>query len=124
MGGQLAREQEQLKNMNCRWRELISLVTEKELQKLYKNFNKIDKDKNGTLSPEEFFDIPGRFKISENFEYFRAGIESTGQKGDCCSWQEQRREHLVLGIRTGASEFVSRFVLGRKTEVCILNLRY
>ena len=26
-----------------------SLVTEKELQKLYKNFAKIDKDKSGTL---------------------------------------------------------------------------
>ena len=36
------------------------LVSEKELQKLYKNFSKIDKDKSGTLEPEEFFDIPGR----------------------------------------------------------------
>ena len=35
-------------------------VTEDELQKLYKNFNKLDKDKNGTLEPEEFFDIPGK----------------------------------------------------------------
>lgn len=35
------------------------IVTEKELQKLYKNFSKIDKDKSGTLEPEEFFDIPG-----------------------------------------------------------------
>lgn len=36
----------------------MSLVSEKELKKLYKNFSKIDKDKNGTLEPEEFFDIP------------------------------------------------------------------
>ena len=49
MGNQLAREQEQLKNLN---------FSEKELQKLYKNFSKIDKDKSGTLEPEEFFDIP------------------------------------------------------------------
>jgi Ca2+-binding EF-hand superfamily protein len=28
---------------------------------LYKNFSKIDKDKSGTLEPEEFFDIPGKF---------------------------------------------------------------
>ena len=28
------------------------------MKKLYKNFSKIDKDKNGTLEPEEFFDIP------------------------------------------------------------------
>ena len=34
------------------------LVTEDELQKLYKNFNKLDKDKSGTLEPQEFFDIP------------------------------------------------------------------
>jgi hypothetical protein len=27
---------------------------------LYKNFSKIDKDKSGTLEPEEFFDIPGK----------------------------------------------------------------
>ncbi|CDW90481.1 protein phosphatase 2b regulatory subunit [Stylonychia lemnae] len=49
MGSQLAKEQEQLKNLN---------FSEKELQKLYKNFSKIDKDKSGTLEPEEFFDIP------------------------------------------------------------------
>ena len=36
------------------------IVTEEELQKLYKNFSKLDKDKNGTLEPEEFFDIPGK----------------------------------------------------------------
>ena len=34
------------------------LVSEEELKKLYKNFSKIDKDKSGTLEPEEFFDIP------------------------------------------------------------------
>ena len=27
---------------------------------MYKNFSKIDKDKSGTLEPEEFFDIPGK----------------------------------------------------------------
>ena len=37
------------------------IVTEDELQKLYKNFSKLDKDKNGTLEPEEFFDIPGKY---------------------------------------------------------------
>ena len=37
----------------------INLVSEKELKKLYKNFSKIDKDKSGSLEPEEFFDIPG-----------------------------------------------------------------
>jgi Ca2+-binding EF-hand superfamily protein len=31
------------------------------LQKLYKNFNKIDKDKSGKIEPEEFFDIPGKY---------------------------------------------------------------
>jgi hypothetical protein len=36
------------------------IVSEKELQKLYKNFSKIDKDKSGMLEPEEFFDIPGK----------------------------------------------------------------
>ena len=49
MGNQIAKDQEQLKNLN---------FSEKELQKLYKNFSKIDKDKSGTLEPEEFFDIP------------------------------------------------------------------
>ncbi|CAI2377346.1 unnamed protein product [Moneuplotes crassus] len=39
--------------------ELKSLnFSEDELKKLYKNFSKIDKDKSGTLEPEEFFDIP------------------------------------------------------------------
>jgi Ca2+-binding EF-hand superfamily protein len=65
MGGQLAKEQEQLKNLNCKQsREdnltLCVVVSEKELQKLYKNFSKIDKDKSGMLEPEEFFDIPGK----------------------------------------------------------------
>ena len=41
-------------------RDLCGLVSEKELQKLYKNFSKIDKDKSGTLEPQEFFDIPGK----------------------------------------------------------------
>ena len=51
MGGQLAKDKDQLKNLN---------FTEEELQKLYKNFSKLDKDKNDTLEPEEFFDIPGK----------------------------------------------------------------
>ena len=88
MGNQLAREQEQLKNLNCKlhvyiplisdywlshadsilsfdlnWPPLFCIVSEKELQKLYKNFSKIDKDKSGTLEPEEFFDIPGKSAI-------------------------------------------------------------
>ena len=54
MGSQLAKDQDQLKNLN---------FTEDELQKLYKNFSKLDKDKNGTLEPEEFFDIPGMCNI-------------------------------------------------------------
>ena len=49
MGNNLAREQEQLKNLN---------FSEADLQRLYKNFAKIDKDKSGMLEPEEFFDIP------------------------------------------------------------------
>merc|ERR1712166_1220610 len=49
MGNQLAKDQDQLKNLN---------FSEDELQKLYKNFNKLDKDKSGTLEPQEFFDIP------------------------------------------------------------------
>jgi Ca2+-binding EF-hand superfamily protein len=64
----------------------MGIVTEKELQKLYKNFNKIDKDKNGTLSPEEFFDIPGMFKFSDKLANFRTGTESTSQESDCCTW--------------------------------------
>ena len=36
------------------------VVSDKELQKLYKNFTKIDRDNSGTLEPEEFFDIPGK----------------------------------------------------------------
>ena len=32
--------------------------SERELQKLYKNFSKIDRDKSGTLEPSEFFEIP------------------------------------------------------------------
>ena len=39
----------------------VVLVSDKELQKLYKNFTKIDRDNSGTLEPEEFFDIPGKF---------------------------------------------------------------
>ena len=49
MGNQLAQEQAQLKNLN---------FSERELQKLYKNFSKIDRDKSGTLEPAEFFEIP------------------------------------------------------------------
>ena len=49
MGNQLAQEQAQLRNLN---------FSERELQKLYKNFSKIDRDKSGTLEPSEFFEIP------------------------------------------------------------------
>lgn len=42
---------------------ILPIVSEKELQKLYKNFSKIDKDKSGTLEPEEFFDIPGNDRL-------------------------------------------------------------
>ena len=49
MGNELQQEQQQLKNLN---------FNEKELQKLYKNFSKIDRDKSGTLEPSEFFEIP------------------------------------------------------------------
>ena len=54
MGNQLAQEQAQLKNLN---------FSERELQKLYKNFSKIDRDKSGTLEPAEFFEIPGKWKV-------------------------------------------------------------
>ena len=47
----MAQEQAQLKNLN---------FSERELQKLYKNFSKIDRDKSGTLEPSEFFEIPGK----------------------------------------------------------------
>ena len=116
MGNQLAREQEQLKNLNCKyhayfflifvywlsnsdrfqysdpnWPPLFSLVSEKELQKLYKNFSKIDKDKSGTLEPEEFFDIPGKSAIWLNiyllirFHYIRACKQPSGQKSYRCT---------------------------------------
>jgi Ca2+-binding EF-hand superfamily protein len=49
MGSNLDKERDQLASLN---------FTEKELKKLYKNFSEIDKDKNGSLEPEEFFDIP------------------------------------------------------------------
>ena len=55
MGNQLAQEQAQLKNLN---------FSERELQKLYKNFSKIDRDKSGTLEPSEFFEIPGKCRLS------------------------------------------------------------
>jgi Ca2+-binding EF-hand superfamily protein len=49
----------------------LLLVSEKELQKLYKNFSKIDKDKSGTLEPEEFFDIPGNLHSKKLLEKYR-----------------------------------------------------
>ena len=54
----------------------LNLVSEKELQKLYKNFSKIDKDKSGMLEPEEFFDIPGILNVLSNL--IRACAKSTG----------------------------------------------
>ena len=57
----------------------MSLVSEKELQKLYKNFSKIDKDKSGTLEPEEFFDIPGIYiTYWLILILFRVGLKPTG----------------------------------------------
>ena len=112
MGNQLAREQEQLKNLNCKIHTLLNkfrfwlshfdissiyapiltllclwIVSEKELQKLYKNFSKIDKDKSGTLEPEEFFDIPGKsFNSSLTYTRDRAGKQPSGQESDCSAW--------------------------------------
>ena len=36
-------------------------VTYQDIKRLYKRFNKLDKDNSGQLEPEEFFDIPGNF---------------------------------------------------------------
>lgn len=67
----------------------IFLVSEKELQKLYKNFSKIDKDKSGMLEPEEFFDIPGKFlSLFLPYLYFRTRAESIGPPCDCRARQE------------------------------------
>ena len=49
MGNKFDKDENQLRELN---------FTEDELQKLYKNFNKLDKDKSGSLEPQEFFDIP------------------------------------------------------------------
>ena len=35
-----------------------NIFTEAEIKRLYKHFNKLDKDKSGELEPEEFFDVP------------------------------------------------------------------
>ena len=77
MGQQITKDQEQLKNLNCKYSQLTLAVTEKELQKLYKNFSKIDKDKSGMLEPEEFFDIPGKF--AEDSTISRVGSEPVGK---------------------------------------------
>ena len=68
MGQQIAKEE--ISNLNCKLliphvnRIIYLLVDEKELQKLYKNFSKIDKDKSGMLEPSELFDIPGKLTKS------------------------------------------------------------
>ena len=68
MGQQIAKEE--ISNLNCKLlkphvnRIIHLLVDEKELQKLYKNFSKIDKDKSGMLEPSELFDIPGKLTKS------------------------------------------------------------
>ena len=68
------------------------IVSEKELQKLYKNFSKIDKDKSGTLEPEEFFDIPGKlkppifFRLTIFFYLNRACKQPTCQESYRSSW--------------------------------------
>ena len=49
MGNKFDKDENQLRELN---------FSEDELQKLYKNFNKLDKDKSGSLEPQEFFDIP------------------------------------------------------------------
>lgn len=68
-----------------------SLVSEKELQKLYKNFSKIDKDKSGTLEPEEFFDIPGKFlnvtlSVLISLHVYRARKQPTREESHRCAW--------------------------------------
>jgi hypothetical protein len=35
-----------------------SLFSEQDVRRLFKQFQKLDKDGNGTLEPEEFFDVP------------------------------------------------------------------
>ena len=49
MGGDLSKDRDVLNDLN---------FTEDELQRLYKNFNKMDQDKCGKLEPHDFFDIP------------------------------------------------------------------
>jgi len=66
MGQQIAKEE--ISNLN---------FDEKELQKLYKNFSKIDKDKSGMLEPSELFDIPGKC-VSLPLNFVRARAESPG----------------------------------------------
>ena len=38
----------------------MGVVDQGELEKLYKNFSKIDKDQSGMIEPTELFDIPGK----------------------------------------------------------------
>jgi len=49
MGSQLDKEREQLSQLN---------FTEVEIKKLHKKFMAIDKDGNGTIEPNEIYDIP------------------------------------------------------------------
>ena len=57
MGNTSSADQDAMKNLNCKWifqkwnLWMFFIVTEDELQKLYKNFSKLDKDKSGTLEP-------------------------------------------------------------------------
>ena len=61
MGNTTSADQDAMKNLNCKYQEkklnliliypFYFIVTEDELQKLYKNFSKLDKDKSGTLEP-------------------------------------------------------------------------
>jgi Ca2+-binding EF-hand superfamily protein len=69
------------------------IVSEKELQKLYKNFSKIDKDKSGMLEPEEFFDIPG-MSYKDYYNSDRACVKSLSPSSHSRAGQEQGREHL------------------------------
>lgn len=49
---------EMQKGTNCKWFYNNTIVSPKEIKRLYKRFKKLDKDGNGTISREEFMMIP------------------------------------------------------------------
>ena len=58
-------------------------VTSEELNQIVRElFETLDKDKSGTLEPEEFFDIPGKTLGSY---VGRVGAEPVGQASYCRS---------------------------------------